>query len=138
MNDEKITQVLQTNKTVAVYGMSKNPEKPSYHVPEFLLEKGYNVIPLNPGADEILGQKCYKKLADVEGQIEILDVFRPSADIAGVVQEAVERKKARGDIKVIWVQEGITSPEGKKLAEESGFDYIEDRCMLKEHKRLIK
>ncbi|MDQ1265370.1 MAG: uncharacterized protein QG635_520 [Bacteroidota bacterium] len=130
-----IHEILQNNKTVAVYGMSKSFGKAANIVPMFLKGQGYNIIPINPTTDEINGIKCYQSLADVTENIDILDVFRPSEQAAAVVREAVERRKAKGDIQVIWLQEGITSEEGSHLAEESGILFVQDKCMLKEYER---
>jgi len=129
-------EIFDNYKTIAVYGMSTNEAKPSHHVPAFLLEQGYNIIPVNPVADEIAGQKVYKNLFDIPEQIDVLNVFRPSAQALEVVQEAVERKKIKGDIKLIWLQEGIINDEAKKLAEENGIEFIQDKCMYKEYQNL--
>lgn len=137
MTDEQKIEILKSAKNIAVYGMSKNKEKAANHVPVYLKSQSYQIIPVNPTADEIEGLKCYHTLGEVEGNIDVLDVFRPSKDIPNIVKEAVERKKSKGDIKVIWVQEGIESAEGKSLAEEAGIVYLENVCILKEHKRLM-
>ena len=129
-------EIFDNYKIIAVYGMSTNGAKPSHHVPAFLLSQGYNIIPVNPVANEIAGQKVYKNLFDIPDEIEILNVFRPSALALEVVQEAVERKKAKGDIKLIWLQEGIINDEAKKLAEDNGIEFIQDRCMYKEYQNL--
>jgi predicted CoA-binding protein len=92
---------------------------------------------VNPSAESILERKSYASLQAVEGHIDIVDVFRPAKEAVTIVQEAVERKKEKGDIAVIWLQEGIESDEARRLAEENGFVFIEDRCMLKEHKILL-
>ncbi|TAL70791.1 MAG: CoA-binding protein [Bacteroidetes bacterium] len=123
-------------KTIAVYGMSTNPMKPSNYVPAFLESAGYTIIPINPAAQEIDGKKAYPKISDVPVLIEILDVFRPSEQALDVVKEAVERKTAKGDINVIWLQEGIINDEAKKLAEENGIEFVQDRCMKKEYQSL--
>lgn len=126
-------EALEKFKTVAVFGMSTNPSKPSHSVPVYLMGNGYNIIPINPGAEEIAGQKSYKNIIDIPEEIEILNVFRPSEAALAVVEEAVERKKQKGDIKLIWLQESIINDEAKALAEANGMDFIQDRCMLKEH-----
>ncbi|MBI5325171.1 MAG: CoA-binding protein [Ignavibacteriae bacterium] len=123
-------------KTIAVYGMSTNPAKPSNYVPAFLESAGFIIIPINPVAKEIVGKTVYPKLIDVPVQIEILDVFRPSEQALDVVREAVERKKANGDIEVIWLQEGIINDDAKKLAEENGIQFVQDRCMKVEYQNL--
>ncbi len=131
-----IREIFEKYKTIAVYGMSKNPAKPSNYVPAFLIEKGYDIIPVNPTANEIDGRKCYSKMADIPGEIDILNVFRPSEQALAVVEEAVERRKQRGDIRVVWLQEGIESEEAAALAEANGIEFIQDRCMLREYKGL--
>ena len=132
-----IKKIYENYKTIAVYGMSANPAKPSNYVPAFLMEHGYNIIPINPAAQEILGKKSYTRLEDIPEEIEILNVFRPSEVAPDVVREAIERKKSRGDINLIWLQEGIISNEAKELAEENGIEFIQDRCMLKEYKIIL-
>ncbi|MCP3677172.1 MAG: CoA-binding protein, partial [Deltaproteobacteria bacterium] len=89
----------------------------------------------NPLAEEILNRKCYPDLKAVEETIDILEVFRPFEEAAGVVREAVERRRERGDIAVIWLQEGIMNDEAQRLAEEAGITFVQDRCMYKEYKR---
>ena len=136
MSDE-IRSILSTNKRVAVYGMSKNPEKAAHRVPAFLISQGFDIVPVNPSADEILDRKCYPTLLAVEGKIDLVNVFRPSEAALEVVRDAVERKQAQGDIAVIWLQEGIVNEDAKKLAEANGIQFVQDRCMLKEYKRVF-
>ncbi|MFH1052699.1 MAG: CoA-binding protein [bacterium] len=131
-----ISEIFEKYKTIAVFGMSTNDVKPSHYVPAFLLSQGYNIIPVNPGAKEIAGQKSYKNILDIEDDIDILNVFRPSGQVLEIVEEAVERKKQRGDIDLIWLQEGIMNDEAKKLAESHGIEFIQDKCMFKEYKNL--
>ena len=135
--DEAIREIFKKHRTVVVFGMSTNPEKPAHSVPVFLQSKGYSIIPVNPHADEIAGCKCYTNLKDVEEKIDILEVFRPSDQVPDVVQEALERKRERGDIAVIWLQEDIQNDEAGKLAEKANVIFIQNRCMRKEHKRLF-
>ena len=132
---DDLKSVLTTHKRVAVYGMSKNPEKAAHRVPAFLISHGYDVVPVNPSADTILERTCYDTLLAVEGRIDLVNVFRPSEAALDVVREAVERKRAKGDIAVIWLQEGIVNEEAKNLAEENGIRFVQDRCMLKEYKK---
>lgn len=130
-----IKEIFEKHKNIAVYGMSANPQKPSFTVPEFLMSKGYKILPINPTANEILGKKVYHKLADVEEEIHILEVFRPSSEALNVVQEAIERRKSRGDIQVIWLQQDIINDEAKALAEANGFEFVQDKCMYVEYLR---
>ena len=130
-----IKEIFEKYNTIAVIGMSTNPSKPSNNVPMFIKSQGYNIIPINPTAQEIGGMKCYQNLEDIEDKIEVLNVFRPSEACLPIIQSAIERRKMMGDIDVIWLQEGIFSEEGKKLAEENGIIFIQDMCMLKEYNR---
>lgn len=129
--DEQIKKFYEL-KNIAVVGMSKNPEKAAHYVPKYLAEKGYNIIPVNPTADEILGKKCYHELSDIPEHIDIVDVFRPSEQVMPVINEAVKLKP-----KVIWLQEGIHNIEAESLAQKAGIEVIFNRCMLAEHQRLF-
>ncbi|AIF84047.1 putative CoA-binding protein [Candidatus Nitrososphaera evergladensis SR1] len=120
-------------KNIAVVGMSKADGKPANYVPKYLIEQGYNVIPVNPTAPEIMGRKSYPNVSSVPDQIDIVDVFRPSDDVLPVVMDAV--KKA--GIKVVWMQLGIYNEQAEKLAKEKGIKVVYNRCMLEEHQRLF-
>jgi len=130
-SDEKIKKIYAL-KNIAVVGMSKNPEKAAHYVPKYLTEQGYNIIPVNPTADEILGKKCYPSLLDIPVPIDIVDVFRPSDQVKPVVEEAIKIKP-----KVVWLQEGIHDPDAESLAKKAGIDVVFNRCMLAEHQRLF-
>jgi len=132
-----IKEIFDNYKTIAVYGMSSNESKAAHYVPAFLLSKGYNIKPINPIADEIAGQKVYRNIMDIPDKIDILNVFRPSKDALGVVEEAVKRKKEKGDIDLIWLQEGIINYDAEALAKENGIEFIQDRCMYKEYLNLF-
>lgn len=121
-------------KNIAVVGMSKNEGKAANYVPKYLIEHGYNVIPVNPTANEIMGRKSYPLVSSVPEQIDIVDIFRPSEDVPAVVQDALKKK----GIKVIWMQEGIYSPEAERMAKEKGIEVVYNRCMLAEHTRLFE
>ena len=137
ITDEILRQVFEKYKTIAVYGMSRFPEKPAQWVPAYLLSKGYSIIPINPFTEGILGRKSYPDLKDIPERIEILEVFRSSYSEFEIVKMALSRKKERGDIDVIWFQEGIENNDSRGLAEEAGITFIQDRCMVSEHKRLF-
>lgn len=127
---DKAAEYLKTCKTIVVFGFSKNPDKLANSIPVFIKSQGYNVIGINPQKFEVEGIPVYNKLMDVPDFIEILNVFRPSEHCLAVVEEAVERRRARGDIKVIWLQKDIINNEAKKLAEENGIDFIQDTCIF--------
>jgi predicted CoA-binding protein len=123
-------------KNIVVVGMSKNEEKPAYQVPKYLIEHGYNVIPVNPTLKEVLGRKSYPSIMDVPEKIDIVDIFRKSQDVPAVIDDVVNRKK-KNDIKVIWMQEGIYNEEAERRAKENGIDVVYNRCIMEEHKRLL-
>jgi predicted CoA-binding protein len=126
-----IRTILERTGTIAVVGFSTHPEKAAHRIPALLMGVGYRVIPVHPWADQILGEKAYRTLADVPDAIDLVDVFRPSAEATGVVDQAL----AVG-AKAIWLQLGITSPDGRRAAAEAGVDYVEDRCIGVEVRRL--
>ena len=130
-SDSEIREILSM-KNVAVVGMSKNPEKDAHQIPKYLMNSGYNVIPVNPTADEILGKKCYKNLREIPGNVDIVDVFRPSEDMPPIVKDAI----AKG-VKVVWMQLGISNEEATREASEKGIRVVYNRCMMEEHRRLF-
>ncbi len=132
LTDEEIKEIYKKYRKIAVVGMSRNPEKPAHYVPRYLMENGYEIIPINPTADEILGKKVYKSISDVPEDTEILNVFRPSDEVPKIVEEALKK-----NFKVIWLQEGIFH-ESIYKAREKGIITVWNRCMMKEHRRLFK
>jgi len=129
-SDEQIRNILSLNR-IAVVGMSKNSSKAAHYVPKYLLDHGYDITPVNPTTDEILGKKCYSSISEITEDVDIIDVFRPSDQVLPVVQEAIKKKP-----KVIWLQEGIHNLEAEELARQSGIQIVFNRCMLAEHQRL--
>ena len=127
----EISDILKKYKTVAVIGMSKNPNKDAYRIPEYLINNGFEVIPVNPTADEILGRKAYKKLSDVPEKIEIVEVFRPSEDIPNYVEDVIKVKP-----KVFWEQLGIHNPAAEEKIASAGIKIVYDRCMMIELRRV--
>jgi len=129
------------NKVIAIVGLSKDSSKDSYHVAKYLQTQGYKIVPINPSADEILGEKSYKSLLDApeetQREIEIVNVFRPSKDVPPIVEQAVQLKKRFGNLKAVWMQLGIINEEAAKTAEVAGLKVVMNRCMMIEHKRLI-
>ncbi|AFU58526.1 MAG: CoA-binding protein [Nitrososphaera sp.] len=120
-------------KNIAVVGMSKNEGKAAHYVPKYLIDHGYNVIPVNPTASEIQGRKSYPSVSSVPHKVDIVDIFRPSEDVPAVVEDALKKE----GIKVIWMQEGIYSKEAERMAKEKGIEVVYNRCMLAEHERLF-
>jgi len=130
-SDDEIKQIFSL-KNVAVVGMSKHPEKAAHFVPKYLLEQGFNILPINPSSSEILNKKCYSSVTEVDEPIDIVDVFRPSDQVLPFVKEAITMKP-----KVIWLQQGIHNQEAEELARKEGIKVVFNRCMLAEHKRLF-
>ncbi len=130
-SDEEIKEIFSL-KNVAVVGMSKNQGKAAHYVPKYLSENGYNIIPVNPTADQILDKKSYHSLDKIDQDIDIVDVFRPSDQVLPFVQEAIKKKP-----KVIWLQEGIHNSEAEELARKEGIKVVFNRCMLADHQRLF-
>jgi predicted CoA-binding protein len=120
-------QILQESNTIAVVGASRHEDKAAYAVPLQLRLHGWRVIPVNPYAETIWGDPCYPRLSEVPEPIDLVNVFRPSEQAADVVRQAIEV-----GAKAVWLQQGITSPEGRRLAEEAGLDYVEDLCIAVE------
>ncbi len=129
--DDEIRNFLSLKK-VAVIGISRSESKAAHFVPKYLAENGFDIIPVNPNSNEILSKKCYKEITEVEGDIDIVDVFRPSEDVLSFVRDAIKKNP-----KVIWLQEGIHNEEAENLAREHGIDVVFNRCMLAEHQRLM-
>ena len=131
LSDEEIRDIFSMKK-IAVVGMSQHPQKDAHMVPKYLSTKGYEVTPVNPNADEILGKKCYDTVSEVPGEIDVVNVFRPSEDVLPVVQDAIKKKP-----KIIWLQEGIHNPQAEELAQNAGIKVVFNRCMYAEHRRLF-
>jgi hypothetical protein len=121
-------------RNIVVVGMSNTEGKAANYVPKYMIDAGYNVIPVNPNSAEVMGRKSYQLTSQVGQSVDIVNVFRPSADVYNVVKDAVKKD----GIKVIWMQEGIYSEEAEKLARAKGIEVVYNRCMMVEHARLFK
>lgn len=132
-------EVLKRFRVVAVVGASRNPAKAAYDVPAYLKEHGYRIIPINPSAEEILGEKAYPSLLDLPEElareIEVVDVFRPSSELPEIARQVTELKKRYGRPFVFWAQLGLENEEAKRILEDAGVMYVMDYCMKIEHKR---
>ena len=120
-------------KNIAVVGMSRDPVKAAHFVPKYMIERGYNIIPVNPSANEILGRRTYSKVSDIKSQVDMIDVFRPSEDVYSVVEDSVKKP----GVKVIWLQEGIHNAEAEKMALDNKINVVFNRCIMAEHMRLF-
>ncbi|WOC14941.1 CoA-binding protein [Pseudochrobactrum sp. MP213Fo] len=136
MNDSDIKAVLQNAKTIALIGASPNEDRPSFGVMKYLLDHGYQVIPVNPGqaGKQILGQLVYASLADIPVNIDLVDVFRASNAVPAIVDEVLALEQ-RPD--VLWLQLEITHPEAEKKAEINGLKVVRNLCTKQEHQRLL-
>jgi len=120
-------------KNIAVVGMSNTKGKAANYVPKYLIDHGYNIIPVNPNSAEVIGRKSYQSASQVTQNIDILNIFRPSKDVPDIVNDALKKE----GIKVIWMQEGIYSEEAERAAREKGIEVVYNRCMMVEHMRLF-
>jgi predicted CoA-binding protein len=119
--------VLASATTIAVVGASKDPTKPGATIPMAMQRHGFRIIPVNPAADVLFGQRVYKTLADVPGPVDIVNVFRPAAEAPDIAEQAVAIQA-----KALWLQTGILSDEARQIAEAGGLAFIEDHCIAVE------
>ncbi len=129
---ETLRRILATNRVIAVVGLSADWYRPSYFAAKYMQEHGYRIIPVNPKYAEILGERCYASLSDIPEKVDIVDVFRRTADVPPIAREAV----AIG-AKVLWQQLGVMSEEADRYARDHGLDSVMDRCVKIEHARLF-
>jgi predicted CoA-binding protein len=131
-SDDEIRKFYEL-KNIAVVGMSKNEDKAAHYVPKYLLDHGYNIIPVNPTATEILGHRSYPTVSSIPDRVDIVDIFRRPEDVPPVVEDALKKE----GIKVIWMQEGIYNKEAENMAREKDISAVYNRCMMAEHRRLF-
>lgn len=131
-NDQMMRDILLSSKTIASVGLSSNPQKESYSIVSYLKEQGYHIIPVNPTASEILGEKTYPDLESVPEKIDVVQIFRKPEDVPPVVEAAI-----KVGAKVVWMQEGIVNEEAAQKAREAGLQVVMDACMRATHRRLI-
>lgn len=141
MSQNEIKEILTKYKTVAVVGLSREPDKDSYRVSAYLKEHGFRIIPVNPFADEVLGERSYKSLLDIPTEIqrtiEVVDVFRPSKDVPPIVDQAVKLKEMFGKPIVVWMQLGIVNEQAAETAKRAGLTVVMNKCMMVEHERFF-
>ncbi|MFN7922418.1 MAG: CoA-binding protein [Bryobacteraceae bacterium] len=129
----EIEAALRCGKNIAVVGLSADPFRPSHSVSEYMQSQGYRIIPVNPNEPEILGEKCYPDLDSVPDAIDLVDIFRRSEFVPAIVDAAI-RKGA----KAVWMQEGVAHEEAAARARGAGLLVVMDRCILREHRRLVR
>jgi hypothetical protein len=136
------SDVMKKYRVIAVVGASKNPEKDAYTVPAYLKEQDYTIVPINPTAELLLGEKAYPSLkelpASVASRIEVVDVFRPAEELPEVARQAIEMKKSSGRPYVFWAQLGLENEEAKKMLAENDIAYVMDACMRVVHQIQVR
>ena len=130
---EAIRRVLAGSKTVAVVGASPKPERDSYRIAEFLIEKGYDVVPVNPGQDKILGRKCFPDLKSIGRKIDIVNVFRSPEHVPPIADEAIEI-----DAECLWLQLGVGHAQAVAKAAKAGLYVVSERCIMVDHGMLLR
>ena len=130
--EEVIRHILTTSKVIATVGLLANPAKTSHGIAQYLIDHGYDVIPVNPGADEILGRKAYPDLNSIPRKVDVVQIFRPSEDVPQIVDQAIQI-----GAKAVWMQAGISNPQAAEAARAAGLLVVMDRCMRQEHIRLF-
>lgn len=131
-NDNNIGQILSAAKNIAVVGLSPDESKPSNEVTKFLIERGFNVFPIYPKFDEILGRKVYRNLAQIDEDIDIAVMFRKGEFASELVKDAIKK-----GVKTLWLQLGITNDAAGAIARENGINFVQDKCIKIELKGLI-
>ncbi|MUK90664.1 CoA-binding protein [Ornithinibacillus sp. L9] len=132
-SNEQIRQVLEQGRTIAVVGLSNNPTRTSYQISKIMQENGYRIIPVNPTVEEVLGEKAYNSLLDVEEEFDIINVFRRSEYLPELAKEAVQT-----NCKVFWAQQGVANEEAYDILVENDFTVIMDVCIKVAHAVLLK
>jgi uncharacterized protein len=132
-SNEDFRNILRSAKTIAVVGLSDNPDRESYAVSREMQRRGYRVIPVNPNITEVLGEKAYRSLGDIKEQIDIIDIFRRSDALKAVVEEAIQTTAP-----VIWAQQGVYDEEAADIAEQHGKTMVMDRCIMVMHSMFAK
>jgi predicted CoA-binding protein len=142
LSQNKIKEILTKYKTIAVVGLSRDPDKDSYRVSAYLKKHGFRIIPVNPFAGEVLSKKSHKSLLDIPAEIqktiEIVDVFRPAKDVPPIVEQAIKLKEMHGKPSVVWMQLGIVNEQAAETAKKAGLTVVMDKCMMVEHRRLFQ
>ena len=128
-----IPEILKSSKTIAVVGISNNPMRPSNGVSEYMKRAGYQIIPVNPNETQVLGERCYARLEDIPEKIDIVDVFRRPEHVPEIVESAI----AIG-AKTVWLQEGVIHEAAAERARSAGLNVVMDRCILKDHRKLMR
>jgi predicted CoA-binding protein len=127
-----IAELLKQSRTIAVVGLSDSRIRPAYGVSEYMQHAGYRIIPVNPKVENVLGEKAYQQLEDIPDKVDIVNIFRRSEFVAPIVDSAI-----RIGAKAVWMQEGVVDEASAQRARDAGLTVVMDRCILKEHHRLL-
>jgi hypothetical protein len=128
---KEIIKIIKESKTIAVVGASRHEEKAAHTVPKYLQEQGYQIIPVNPFAEQILGQKAHRSLEEITEKIDIVQIFRPSKETPDIVKEAIKLEP-----RIIWLQLGIKNKQAAEIAEKNKITIVMDKCLFQEHRKL--
>ncbi len=130
--DNSIRELLARSRCVAVVGLSSNTDRPSHGVARSLQEFGYQVVPVNPNEDAVLGENAFPDLSHIPGPVDLVDVFRAPEYVPEIVDTCIENK-----IRALWLQEGVINEAAARKAADAGIEVVMDRCIYKEYKRLL-
>jgi predicted CoA-binding protein len=128
---EQLLRIYAETNTIAVVGASGDPSKPAHTIPRYLQRQGYRIVPVNPRGGELLGEPVARSLAEVDGPVDVVEVFRPAAEAPQLAREAI-----KAGARVLWLQLGIASEEAKQAGEAAGLTVVMDRCMGETHGEL--
>lgn len=141
MTSRQIKGILTESKTIAVVGLSREPEKASHKVASYLKKNGYNIVPVNPFVDEVIGEKSYPSLLEIpneiQREIDVVDIFRRPEDVPPIVEQSIKLRETLGKPCIIWMQLGIINNEAAEAAQKAGMTVVMDKCIMQEHKRLF-
>ncbi len=141
MTSREIEKILTDSKTIAVVGLSREPEKESHKVASYLKKNGYNIVPVNPFVDEVICERSYPSLleipSEIQREIDVVNIFRRPEDVPPIVEQAIKLREALGKPYVIWMQLGIINNEAAEAAQKAGMTVVMDKCIMQEHKRLF-
>lgn len=131
-DDEAIRRLLEKVRRIAVVGLSPKPHRDSHRVARYLLESGYEIVPVYPREEQILGQKVYRRVQDIAGAVDLVDVFRRSEELPEVIDDALAARAG-----ALWLQLGCIDESGARRAQDAGLTVVMDRCLMVEHARLL-
>lgn len=138
-DDDKLRRLLELD-TIAVVGCSTTEGKAAHDVPAYLLDHGYDIVPVNPFADDVLGRQTYDSLSEIpaDTDVDVVEVFRPDEEAPEIVDQVIDRREQCGDVTAVWLQLDIRHDEAAARAEEAGLQFVQDHCMKVEHERLLE